>query len=702
MCIRRLVIVAMVAVVSSAVHADVLFVDDDAPPGGDGLSWDTAYTFLRDAINHAAASGGAVDEIRVAQGTYRPDQFTPPDPDSTCCWVHGGVACDTPECEDAVCAAVPSCCDTSWDETCVLWAELFCGDLCEEEPIPPPTFHLLSGVALRGGFAGLGAPDPDARDIDAYPSVLFGDLDGDDGLVSESCCWPHETPGCDDPSLDEECEAAVCAALPYCCDTAWDILCAAVAFSSTYCDFESTCPEIFNNAEIVTGSDTDATAVLDGFTVTKGTRGIYVSPGAPTIRHCRFVDNTTGLYLFYGDPTIQHCTFSDNKIGMSLYGEPTVTDCTFSGNAGRGLWVHDGGTVTDCVFAGNASTWGAGLAMARGTVIGCTVSDNRAFFGGGGMELGTATVIGCTFSGNEAGQFGGGLSLLTGDAMVIGCTFQDNATSLDGGGVAVLYNPLNFDPPQIVNSLFVGNSADRGGGIFLRDPADLINCTFSGNTAASGGAQWVNNEADVINSVLWGNEPDEIAGDGTPNLTVRFSDVQGGFPGGGNIDADPLFVDPAAGDYRLGPGSPCIDAGRSQMLSALPGFRPGLCDGLDLDQDGDTVELIPVDLDGWSRFADDPDTPDTGCAAAAVVDMGAYESGAARDGERVVYADQDGDGEVTITDFLIVLGAWGPCDDPCCLADIPYPISEHCRVYMPNVGVVDSSDAWAVISWWGR
>jgi hypothetical protein len=42
---------------------------------------------------------------------------------------------------------------------------------------------------------------------------------------------------------------------------------------------------------------------------------------------------------------------------------------------------------------------------------------------------------------------------------------------------------------------------------------------------------------------------------------VVYSDIQGGFGGEGNIDADPLFTDSANGDYRLLPCSPAIDAG---------------------------------------------------------------------------------------------------------------------------------------------
>ena len=61
-------ILALLAV--STAQADIIYVDDDAPLGGDGLSWNTAYQFLQDALANAVAG----TEIRVAQGVYLPDQ----------------------------------------------------------------------------------------------------------------------------------------------------------------------------------------------------------------------------------------------------------------------------------------------------------------------------------------------------------------------------------------------------------------------------------------------------------------------------------------------------------------------------------------------------------------------------------------------------------------------------------------------------
>ena len=122
------------------------------------------------------------------------------------------------------------------------------------------------------------------------------------------------------------------------------------------------------------------------------------------------------------------------------------------------------------------------------------------------------------------------------------------------------------------------------------------------------GGGLVARQGTLKNSIVGGNVPDQITGEyGFPSLTVSYCCVQGGFAGVGNIDADPLFLDPAHHNYRLLPGSPCIDAGDNTGVPAW----------LDLDRRG------------WPRFLDDPFTVDTGVPGGLhpVVDMGAYEYG---------------------------------------------------------------------------
>ena len=620
---RHLSIVAAFGLFSFAQAGTVLYVDDDAPLNGDGLTWSTAYRFLQDALANALAG----DEIRVAQGTYKPDED------------EGGNV--TP------------------------------GDRLA-------SFQLINGVALMGGFAGVGAADPDARDPDTFPSVLSGDIVGDDDDFLGSCCSPHGTPGC----ISEECQAAVCEELPSCCETAWDLLCAAMALSpiNPECNPVTDCPEIENNVIVVTGSFTDPTAVLDGFTITRGVPGLFVREGAPTIERCAIVDNS-------------------NRGLIALLAQSTIAECTFSGNVGSGLRTLSSSLmVTDCTFAGNASYRGAGADLYGVTTIsGCTFSGNRAM-SGGGMILDGGTVIDCTFLGNAASWFGGGL-IMDGNTKVIGCIFENNTASLYGGGLRV--HPDEPEQTYIVNSLFLGNSAEGGGGAYIWGKASpFINCTFSNNTAAIGGGLG-GGSAILINCVLWGNIPDEFEVDGYIH-TVAYSDVQGGFPGVGNIDADPLWVDPGGGDYRLRPGSPCIDAGHSQSLVGTT-YRDLPCDLPDLDRDGDTIELIPHDCDGRSRFADDPATPDTGCAAGPVVDMGAYEFGAVATGPRVLYADLDGDGAVTVSDLLIVLAEWGPCNSACCVADIGTIVADQnpCRQFNVPDGEVGLAELYTILGFWG-
>ena len=83
----------------------------------------------------------------------------------------------------------------------------------------------------------------------------------------------------------------------------------------------------------------------------------------------------------------------------------------------------------------------------------------------------------------------------------------------------------------------------------------ISNSTFSKNVGH--GLTVSSGSPTVINSILWGDGGTEISG----TLSVKYSDVRGGYIGEGNINKDPLFVDPDIGDYSLEYCSPAIDAG---------------------------------------------------------------------------------------------------------------------------------------------
>jgi hypothetical protein len=121
----------------------------------------------------------------------------------------------------------------------------------------------------------------------------------------------------------------------------------------------------------------------------------------------------------------------------------------------------------------------------------------------------------------------------------------------------------------LINSVLLRNTAELGGGAC---EAMLFNCTVAGNVAILSGGGVYGGEA--VNSIVWGNandlaQPDNCAGAGLSySCTLPLPAA-----GEGNVAADPAFVDAGAGDYRLSPASPCIDAGLSEAAKGTEDFE---------------------------------------------------------------------------------------------------------------------------------
>jgi uncharacterized repeat protein (TIGR01451 family) len=244
-------------------------------------------------------------------------------------------------------------------------------------------------------------------------------------------------------------------------------------------------------------------------------------------------------------------------------------------------------------------------------------------WGGGMYNWGSSpTLTNVTFSGNSA-NLGGGMHNHFSSPSLTDVTFSGNSSNSDNtsyGGGGGLSNWM-ISNPTLTNVTFSGNSAIRGGGMenFLSNPT-LTNVTFSGNSANDEGGgmfNWNSSSPTLTNVILWGNSASNGPGIYNDSSTpqISYSDIQGcggsgswnsacGADGGGNIEADPLFVDAANGNLRLQLTSPAIDAGDN---AALP-------------------PDILTDLDGNPRFVDIPTVPDTGSGAPPIVDMGAYEA----------------------------------------------------------------------------
>ena len=617
----------VMAYFSGTVQADIIYVDIDAAGAGDGSSWTNAHNFLQDALSAVVDN----DEIRVAQGIYKPDR--------------GSVV-------------------TPGDRTAA--------------------FQLVSGVVVKGGYAGFGQPDPDARDVGLYETILSGDLAGDDG------------------------------------------------------------PDFANNAEnsyhVVTGSGTDTTAILDGVTITAGNAngadlygdgsGMYNDLGSPTLINCTLLENWArfggGIYDTNSNPTLSNCTFSGNlPDGMDNYGSspaltncifwdnfkamhndnsnPTLNDCTFTGND-RGMYNdqsspmlsncvfngHDGAMynwngssprLTNCTFNGNSAGSGGGMKNenANPVLIDCAFSYNSAQISGGGMynyysnpsltnctfeensseshsgamrnfnsnpvlnnctfiantadtdggAIGNAqsspTLTDCTFTANDAHSNGGAIYNSAGTPILKDCTFSDNMAFAGAGidnqnsnailidckfngnsteeyGAAInnrtsspqitrcIFNGniahdfgggavCNWSSsPTIRNSLFTANVSIEYGGAIMNNVSNLVlfNCTFSNNSGSGSAVAFFSysvpqdppSTMQAANCIFF-DGGDEIWKNEETDISITYSDVQGGWPGIGNIDADPMFVEFGIDDYHLLPDSPCLDAGDPDYV-ALP------------------------------------------------------------------------------------------------------------------------------------
>jgi len=342
-----------------------------------------------------------------------------------------------------------------------------------------------------------------------------------------------------------------------------------------------------------------AGTLLEGFTLTgqgyvanpdRGV-GLRVVGATLELRDVHVVDvgdpNSTmasvGLYAEAASLVATDCSFRDVQGASFKYGSgmglvdsvADFHDCILADNygwIGVGAYI-DGGLVTfeGCTFENNRSQndVGGGIACtsAHVTLRDCDFRANRTLEGypGGAVHAsggGTLAVEGCRFEQNNADR-GGAIFLDGVPATVRGSSFVGNVATMDTGYGIGDGGALYGDPfLALERCTFVGNralgdfvgAAGRGGAVY--SGSDAVHCTFLDNSAVlEGGALY--SAGTVSNSILWGSSPDAAAG----GTTITWSDVEGGFAGTGNLNADPLFVDEAGGDVRLQAGSPCIDAG---------------------------------------------------------------------------------------------------------------------------------------------
>jgi len=542
---------------------DIIYVAKSGD-GSDGLSWETAYTDLQTALAEAVSG----HQIWVARGVYIP-----------------GI-----------------------NRT--------------------DSFHLVPGVALYGGFdPAAGADQFNERDWGAYPTILSGDIGGDDIKTDGVVLTTTHIAGGN-------------------------------SYHVVRADGTST---------PITGS-----TLLDGFTITAGQAdGIF-----PYDRGGGFdcEGNGGGAEC---SPSLRNLIFSGNAAGCcggAMYNHgyqgsssPALINVTFYGNA-----AGAGGAMNNNGESGNSNP----------SLREVTFSGNSADYGGAMYNYGydgvsSPSLANVTFAGNAAGQRGGAMFNDGSDAgssspTLTNVTFSGNSAGSGGA----MYNDGSVSgtsSPSLNNATFSGNSAEWDGGAMFNwgfqgtSSPTLTNVTFSGNWASiQGGAMYnYHSSPNVRNSILWKNQDSSGTGtisatiyneyDSIVTLTHSLAQGTGGsdswtsngsiVDGGGNLDDDPDFIldlDPSTaptttGNLRLQADSPAIDTGNNTFVSSLS-----------TDLDGNP-RVIDGNLDGT-----------------ATVDMGAYEYNCPAGGVLYVNHSASGAGSSWLDakpDLALGLHLAGHCPD---------------------------------------
>lgn len=426
---RRSAIVVLTAIAGLAVHASattVVYVDQNAAPGGNGTSWSSAKRDLSSALTALSTAGGG--EIRVAAGTYKPG--------------NGSSSRSS-------------------------------------------TFSIPAQVVVRGGYAGSSDPaNPDRLDPAEFLTLLDGNL-GDENLATDNA---YTVVTVNVPGSWATVEnltilngyASGSGSLAFGAGArvqAGEATFRNVSFRHNFAEDHG--GAVYTNGTSVTRFiDTDfvantardhggATYHMGGTAAYERVRflgnGAYLDGGAIyasstnlTVNDAHFNANTAGvdggaILLNQTSASIAHCRFIDNSSfgsgGFSGGGAIRVSssnakivhsvfDANQSTAMGGAIYLFGGSLdVGNGRFYNNRSVHGGAVAQSVGAtnLINCTISHNRALRGGGGAHVGGGVMnvlLSTVVCNRVSGPEGGGLNIYGGTLNVENSLLWDNVSGL--------------------------------------------------------------------------------------------------------------------------------------------------------------------------------------------------------------------------------------------------------------------------------
>ena len=324
-----------------------------------------------------------------------------------------------------------------------------------------------------------------------------------------------------------------------------------------------------------------APLAIQGNTATNSGGGIYGEgrwnmgvKGNVLIGNNNALQNGGGIYL------TNHCSLFMTNAGHFT---PRVF-ANSAGGSGGGIFITGSNSIANL---NNAIIGGIGI----GNV--CNIIDNKN--GGAGIsirESAKVNALNCIFRENCSSNFGGAIFLGTNAVLNYTCDnnsaqksylFNNYAKNAGGGIYSKLAQNLFVE-----NVIVISNTAGSAGGIYINQTSnklvnllvaqndggfasgsdgifffqcpksEMLQCTIADNDRV--GVQ--NNFAGTVymtNCIVYGHSFSQIVAKSA--IKVVYSDIENGWPGVGNIDTDPLFLNPVSFLYFLAWNSPCINTG---------------------------------------------------------------------------------------------------------------------------------------------
>lgn len=474
---------------------DVVRVDLRANPGGNGATWATAFQSLSAAVTAAVGSAGRITEIRVGPGVYVPTTEI---------------------------GALPAT------------------------------------LAVRGGFAGFGAADPDARDLAAFRTIVSGDRNGNDGpgFANYADNWSGlfraSTPArltLDGMTLRGARDTAV-------------VLTGGGQLTVLACELSANQTGAFTAAGVavtlrgtrVAQSNGNTAMFAGSFDVEggliedlSGSAFQFSEAGQKSLRVVETTVRRIGTFAYVNaeSVTVQDClleaagasnlratgpiVLSGTRVqgpgftGFTLLsdGAVRVSDCVFEGitafpGRSTALFVQSlngAGLLEGCRFQGCVGLFESTLVNTMGAdVRSCVVSGNSQIVGamGVGNTAGRTTFVeDCVFTANsgisQGTALGVGRGEHTGDVRVRRCTFTGNLGFQHGGAMKIGSSSQDPWAKVVVEACeFTDNAVTdpgSGGAVYAYGPnIAFVDCLFRGNRAPSG-----NGGAIEMEAAFWGD-----------------------------------------------------------------------------------------------------------------------------------------------------------------------------------------------------